>query len=489
MLYIGWGEEKAIVLIVFLFLFPLFATEHYLCKSKSAKYFLGLVPILLFHLLAGFNLFNGIETKTVITLLVLNSIILSIPWALYIYIKETNNLLVSLLFLLATWLTLEYFNAHADIFTPWFNLGNSLAGSVELIQWYEYTGVSGGTLWIMLTNIISFYSFYLFLNRKYGFFIFGIILVCTSFFLPQLISSKIKFADSGKQIGVVVLDINNNWDSAVMRVTFDEMLLASKTFVSDQTTYIVWPEGAFGNEIREDQIDQSYFVEKIRQVLASDKTSLISGLTINNGEKHYNSAVIVKLNDNYLYIKQKLVPFAEFNPLLFFNGLKILDTEELEFTTRDNIEKTPESLSIGICYDALFGEIISLNCVKSRGGIIAILSNEQWTIGASESLLQIASLRAIENRKYVLRSTNNGISSMITPYGVVKRMPESKYRIAVFNFNVIQNNYVTFYMRHGDLIGEISIILSSILSILFFLKIIGFFRFLKSMILMRDGKN
>ncbi|MBZ0247945.1 MAG: hypothetical protein K8H85_18515, partial [Cyclobacteriaceae bacterium] len=169
-------------------------------------------------------------------------------------------------------------------------------------------------------------------------------------------------------------------------------------------------------------------------------------------------------------IKQKLVPFSEFNPLPIFHQLKILRLEGLKYSTRYNNIKPNQPVSIAICYDALFGELLSENCLKSEGQIIAILSNEEWTQGASRGLLQIASLRAIETRKYIIRSTNSGFTSMIDPYGSIIGLPKSNERIMASKFKVIPNGHVTFYMLHGDIIGQISTILFIILILFFVLR-------------------
>ena len=53
---------------------------------------------------------------------------------------------------LSIWMGYEHFHLSWDLAWPWLNLGNALATAPELIQWYEFTGVRGGTLWIILTN-------------------------------------------------------------------------------------------------------------------------------------------------------------------------------------------------------------------------------------------------------------------------------------------------------------------------------------------------
>jgi apolipoprotein N-acyltransferase len=58
--------------------------------------------------------------------------------------------------LIAFWMTFEYIHLRWDITWPWLSLGNVFANEIEIIQWYEYTGVFGGTLWVLIVNILLF---------------------------------------------------------------------------------------------------------------------------------------------------------------------------------------------------------------------------------------------------------------------------------------------------------------------------------------------
>ena len=71
--------------------------------------------------------------------------------------RVRRSLNIPLLFpFLMIWMGYEYFHESWDLAWPWLNLGNALATAPKLIQWVEYTGARGGTLWIILTNFAIF---------------------------------------------------------------------------------------------------------------------------------------------------------------------------------------------------------------------------------------------------------------------------------------------------------------------------------------------
>ncbi len=438
-------------------------------ESRFVKYLLGLSFLLCFHLLAGINLFHEIATTTVVTLLIINSALLSIPWALYALIKERFGLFIALISLTIFWLAIEQMNSHLNVANPWFNLGNALSGCPQFIQWYEYTGVSGGSLWILLANCTLFYAVYHFSKSNSAkSLVWAAVFISVPLVLIH-VSNRMAFSFTGQKSEALILETTPNKNS-VLKVTFNELLDASKEHKSDKTKYIVWPESAFGGMMQSYDLEKNILTSMIRRNLINDSLTFIAGILLKTGEKNFNAAVVIRSEDVFAYKKERLVPFVEYSPALL-GWFKPIKWSSIEMSSGDGSSTIPRGLSIGICYEALFGEIISSNCMKSNGGIIVIISNEEWTPGASKNLLQICSIRAIENRKYILRSTNTGITSLISPDGIIERRLESKKLIETLIVDVVPNDYITFYMRHGDYIGRIAIVLSSILVICFGIEI------------------
>jgi len=86
-----------------------------------------------------------------------NTLQMCLIFALFRWVKKKTNNAIGYAFLIALWITWEWFYFDAEISWPWLVLGNGFAKDIHLIQWYEYTGVLGGSLWIWLTNFCVFH--------------------------------------------------------------------------------------------------------------------------------------------------------------------------------------------------------------------------------------------------------------------------------------------------------------------------------------------
>ena len=87
-----------------------------------------------------------------------------VAFMLYHYVSKRASKALSYTLLVAAWVATEYLYTSAEVLSfPWLTLGNGFSGDVWAVQWYELTGVLGGSLWVLLTNILLFEWF---LNRK-----------------------------------------------------------------------------------------------------------------------------------------------------------------------------------------------------------------------------------------------------------------------------------------------------------------------------------
>ena len=120
-----------------------------------------------------------------------------------------------------------------------------------------------------------------------------------------------------------------------------------------------------------------------------------------------------------------------------------------------------------ICYESIFGDVIR----GKKSNIIAIITNDGWwrnTAGHKQHF-QYARLRAIEQRKSIVRSANTGISGLIHSNGKVVEKTNWEEEIAI-NVKVPLNNKVTFYNRYGDYIGRIFSFIAVLLLLSSFVK-------------------
>jgi apolipoprotein N-acyltransferase len=169
-----------------------------------------------------------------------------------------------------------------------------------------------------------------------------------------------------------------------------------------------------------------------------------------------NSAVILDSEGREVsrYDKIHLVPFGEYVPVWAFPGFVGKITSEVgNFVPGSSyrVAKTPAGdIGVFICYEAIFPQLVR-RLAAAGAGVLVNISNDAWygDSAAAYQHLEMARLRAIENHRYLLRATNDGVTTLIDPYGrVLEKLPRHRQMVlaARFNFETRQ----TFYTAHGD---------------------------------------
>ena len=173
LLWLGWppfAYTSPLLLIAFI---PLLLALENIMRSdetkKGKKIFLTAGLSCLLWNFSGiywvFNSMNAIMPALIAALLSLipyglGALLMALAFRLYYELRKKNSFTVSAAGLIAFWIAYEYLHQSWDLSFPWMNLGNGFAGSHQLIQWYEYTGIYGGTLWIWLSNLLLFQLLY-----------------------------------------------------------------------------------------------------------------------------------------------------------------------------------------------------------------------------------------------------------------------------------------------------------------------------------------
>ena len=154
------------------------------------------------------------------------------------------------------------------------------------------------------------------------------------------------------------------------------------------------------------------------------------------------------------YDKIHLVPFGEYVPGWALPGLVHKITSEVgNFVPGSSypVAKSPGGgIGVFICYEAIIPQL-ARQLVANGAGVLVNISNDAWygDSAAAYQHLEMARLRAIENHRYLLRATNNGLTTLIDPYGRVREEIPRYQRLAMpahFDFETRQ----TFYTAHGD---------------------------------------
>jgi len=413
-------------------------------------------------------------------------------WLYYRFSVVVKSKRLGYLALVSFWVGMEYLHATWDLAFPWMTLGNGLAGMHQLAQWYESTGVYGGSVWILVSNILAFEAYKSFkqVNNK-GYLKFRPAIAWLIFLLVPAGISLIKYYNYEERpmpVNVVVVQPNiDPYEKMGGISTMDQ--LKTLTHLSDSvaqsnTEYFIWPETAIPNYAIEDNIRSTVEFNTAQSFLNKYKNgSLITGIEsmkYYNDKKtlsakfdpdrrayydNFNSALQVENSANVqFYHKSKLVPGVEKMPfpktLSFlapvFAGLGGTvsgwgwQDHPGVFYSQNGVGVAPV-----ICYESLWGGWIG-ESVKDGAQMIAIITNDGWwgnTSGKDQHFLY-AKLRAIETRRWVVRSANTGISGFINQRGDVVKQSKWWTRDAL-KMDVNLNDQFTPYVKNGDIIAQI----------------------------------
>lgn len=239
-------------------------------------------------------------------------------------------------------------------------------------------------------------------------------------------------------------------------VMLDRYIGLTKVSVTDKTDLVIWPETAVPICLQEYDIGKRQLLE----LAATENITLVIGVNHNtfadNDRQKFNSMVSITPDGTISepYSKQILVPFGEFLPFEWM--VELFSGKEGNFSsynagnTSDPLETPAGKIGGIICYESIFPKIARRSSA-SGGEVFAVISNDSW-FGDSAALYQHHSqavLRAVENKRYVLRASNTAVTSIISPYGVVEKtaFPFEEGSLTG-NFYIVSEK--TLYTRLGD---------------------------------------
>ncbi|MGQ7261670.1 apolipoprotein N-acyltransferase [Vreelandella sp. V005] len=220
--------------------------------------------------------------------------------------------------------------------------------------------------------------------------------------------------------------------------------------VADEVDLIIWPETAL--PMMEAQARP--VLERVQSNLPPD-VALLTGIVQRDEQERYFNSVIGVGNVEGSYHKEHLVPFGEYLPLesVLRGAIDFFDLPMSTFTKGEH-EQTPmqaAGINIGnaICYEIIYPQLVARRAQDS--GVIMTVSNDTW-FGASigpHQHLQMARLRALENGRYVIRATSNGITAIIDPNGrLVERAPQFETTLLTGEFYAMEG--LTPFTRTGS---------------------------------------
>ncbi len=427
--------------------------------------------------------------------ILLNTLFMSTVFLFYHHIAKRTAFTTSVVFLTTLWICFEYLHLHWDFSWPWLNLGNGFSEYIGWIQWYEYTGTFGGTLWIWLTNLIVFKSILLYRRHKdRGILYRGLLKVVLIIGIPigisQIILANYSIpADNNFE----VLLLQPNIDPYNQKYSLDDeeigelLLNMTDKNITDSTKLVVAPETVFADGTERIYFHQSFAYQYGEELLRRHPhTSFLSGISfydlIYNKDSvqpqtnflrpglwlnDYNSAFLLSpQHKDQFYNKTKLVVGVETFPyqkvlkpilgdIMIDLGGTVAKKTTQDFRSSFSFDDGQTTGPI-ICYESVYGQFVN-GYVQNGAQFLSIITNDAWwknTQGHKQHL-SYARLRAIENRRDIARSANTGISAFINQKGEIESQTQYDIRTTLRG-TIHPNEKITFYTRHGDYIARIA---------------------------------
>ena len=402
------------------------------------------------------------------------------------------------------WLAFEFLYIRAQINFPWIILGNGFANDVMMIQWYEWTGALGGSLWVLVMNVLVFKLSKGYLekrslsaNRLRLGWVLGVLVVPLLFSMVRYFT----YEEQDDPYEMVVLQPNidpfEKFGSIPQDVQTEYLLHIADSLVTPETDYIIGPETFINSPgLWLSLIDQHPEVLKLQAFLKDyPQAKLVIGASTFKLYKepseftstsrlyrsgpdrwdYFNSALQLDASGEIpVYHKSMLVTGVEKMPhkeLLGFLGNLVVNLGGTmrgngyqEF--RETFASPQDSTRVApvICWESVFGEYVSDYVGEAGANFLFIITNDGWwkdTPGHRQHN-SFARLRAIETRRSVARSANTGISSLIDQRGVELARIGWWERSGIRG-TLNKNDKLTFYVKHGDYLGRIAVLLTVIL--------------------------
>ena len=419
---------------------------------------------LIYWVVVAVHRYGNIPLPLAIPILLLLVIYLSLYWGAFTflvsYVSEKGEWIAFLAFP-ALWVGLEYLRSFLLSGFPWALVGYSQYLNTPMVQIADITGVYGVSFLLIVSNTLIFLWIVRWRERKrvpLQSTIFTMILlavVCAYGFwkihTPLTTDRKLTI---GVAQGNIEQDIK--WDKGFQNETLDIYGKLTEKLSKTSPHLVIWPETAV----------PAYFPSGTgfdRKVLAIPyrlKTYLLFGSLSSRKQdkevKIYNSVYLISPRPRIVgrYDKIHLVPFGEYVPLSsffpFFNSLvgigNISPGEEML------VFKFPRgTFGTLICFEVIFPELCR-KFVRNGADFMVTITNDAWfgrTSAPNQHLAQ-ATFRSIENRIWLVRAANTGISAFVDPWGRINTSSGLFTREALTGEIGLQGGTMTFYTQYGD---------------------------------------
>jgi len=499
--------------LIFVALIPFFIVlekRKTLAEINRATYFMAFIfSLFTVYWVGGFTV--GKDYYLMISgfvLLFFNPLLFLIASTLFYFAVKVFSRKTAMLLFPMFWVCYEYCYSLTDFQFPWITLGNSQTKFLHFIQIADVIGVYGLSLIIVFVNLFFFISYRHFV-KKYNYklpFAVALLLIILPIIYGVIKEKSFKESEKKIRVGLVQpnLDPYEKWSGGNLDELTGLYLSLSHKAAAQNAGLIIWPETALPVYL----LSGEYYntIDSIKNFINSSHIPLLTGMpnfiTYFDSAKapsdakysdagkfyytNYNAILLFNPNETKIqaYGKMKLVPFGEHTP--FADQLPFLgdlikwgvglggwnigkDTVNFKLGIRNyelgnshqtNNPQQTTNINAVVCYESIFPEFIA--AFAQRGSqMIAVVTNDSWygnTSGPYQHK-EIAVLRAVENRRSVVRAANGGISCIINPLGITAAATKM-YTKDVLVGDVSLNDEKTFYTTHPFLVPVTSSALS-----------------------------
>ena len=374
----------------------------------------------------------------------------------------------------AIWVATELGRQYVWAGFPWILLGYSQVTVLPVAQVASLVGVYGLSLLLAVTSTAA--AFIVLDRGRTRWVVSGSVAVLVSITVlwghARLNASPLLTRGQPVRVGVLQGNVlqDQKWDPALRGEIIDLYIGMTRRALAQGATFILWPESSYPVPLEQDIIGGA----AVRRLAIESGATLLIGSdqvepvrsapdTTRAQSRYYNAAFLVKPDGSTgaVYRKMHLVPFGEYVPLkrlLYFVG-PIIEAIS-DFTPGTDPVLLPVGghlASTAICYEVIYPDLIR-RFVRDGSELLTTITNDAWygRSSASYQHWEQASMRAIEQGRYLARAANTGISGFVDPYGrILKKTGLFEPAIVVQDVRFLTDR--TVYSRIGDLVAWLSL--------------------------------
>ncbi len=374
------------------------------------------------------------------------------------------------------WVALEWARAHL-IFGgfPWNLLGYAIAPHIGWIQYASYTGIYGVSFLVAAVNALVV-AYWLAPSLRRMVSLAAVVLLLA---VAELWSWRLPPEPAAAQAVLVQPNLpqQEDYDPDWVRHHPDELArleqasrAAARSVPPGRQTLLVWPEVPVSFYFHHDPALRA----RLLQLAQATRSYFLVGIVdyrpdAEGKQRAYNSAALLSPAGEFIgqYDKIHLVPFGEYVPLEdWLSFLGPLVQEVSAFSPGPELAVLPAGegkLAVIICYEAVFPALVR-QFVDRGAEVLVNISNDGWygVSAAPAQHLNMARMRAVETRRFLLRATNTGVTTIVDPYGrLVAQAPAHTEAVLVGSFAF--RRQPSFYMRSGDWFPALCVLVALLL--------------------------